>query len=485
MILLGSSGADAASFSGIKPGELKAMLDENGLDDTSLTLSGIIDVRDLLAVASMPNLRELDLSASEIAGYIPDRPLPLPEAQFEAGYLPESIFFGKKLTAVILPKTLKSIGSHALADNDFTSIALPDGLTDIGDFAFYGCSNLNAVSFPESLRGLGEYSFAECGALASADLSKAGVATVPANCFLSDTALSTLSLPSGIKEIGADAFAGCTALKSVEFPSGISGIGTGAFALTGLEQLELPSSVTKIEDFAFMHNEALKQATLNSLPELGEGTFFSTTALSGITTSESLTAVPAYTFTGNKALAFAGTEAFADVVSVGDYALMDGNAESVTFGAALSHLGDGAMEGFSGLKEIDAIALGGNVPTLGNDVFYGIDQKSVEMTVAEDMKPAWESAPQWKEFEIKEFSGVEGTPAGVEGIRAWFRGMELYVEASSEIERISVYLSDGKELFRSEPYETTASIDTYGYTDRLYIVKVTTADGGATFKLMR
>lgn len=483
--LCGSAGAGAATISGILPGELETKLEGNALEETSLTLSGTIDVRDLITIASMPNLRELDLSEATIAAFTPDKPLPLADGQFDAGYLPKGIFFGKRLTAVALPATLKSIGSHALADNDFTSVALPEGILSIDDFAFYGCGKLASVAFPESLRELGEYSFASCAALTSADISRAGVKEIPANCFLSDAMLSELSLPGTLTEIGPDAFAGCTALKSVEFPSGISAIGAGAFALSGLEKLDLPSSVGEIGDFAFSRTDALREANLNSLPALGDGTFFSAPALSSITTSDPLTAIPDYTFTGNRSLAYAGTKAFASLETVGDYALMDGTAESITFGAVLSHMGDGAMEGFTGLKEIDAIALGTNVPSLGTDVFAGMDQASVEMTVAEDSGSVWKSAPQWKEFRIKEFSGIEGTTAGAEGIRAWFRGNELCVEAPREIEHINVYLPDGKELYRMEPRATSASIDTSGFAEHLYIVKVVTSDGGATFKLMR
>ena len=43
-----------------------------------------------------------------------------------------------------------------------TAVTLPDSLTSIGHYAFYGCSALTAVSLPDSLTSIGDYAFSGC-----------------------------------------------------------------------------------------------------------------------------------------------------------------------------------------------------------------------------------------------------------------------------------------------------------------------------------
>ena len=483
-ICFGAAEAYAVSFSDILPGELAAKLSESGFDDTSLTLSGIIDVRDLLSIAAMPNLAELDLVAVDIAAYTPDKPLDLPEAQFAADYMPQTVFFGKKLTKLVLPASLKEIGDYAFADNSFASVTLPESVVAIGNFAFYDCDELTSIQLSASLQEIGEYSFAECGSLAVADLSNTSFDEVPACCFLSDAALAEVTFSANIKTISDNAFAGCKALKTISLPN-IESIGTNAFASTGIEALQMPESVEQIGDFAFACNDKLSTVKINSAPEIGEGLFFSNAALANIETKEALTQIPNYTFTGNKSIDYASTEAFENVRLVGDYALMDCSAEKLVLGSGLVYLGDGAMEGFTGLKDIDATALGENLPELGEDVFYGIEQEKVILTVAEDSKTPWKNAEQWKEFRIEELTGIDAVADTNSGIKAWFEGNNLMIQAPSVIEKAELYVVDGKKVYICNSADSSLQIDTAGFSERIYILSVKTVDTKAIFKLIR
>ena len=44
-------------------------------------------------------------------------------------------------------------------------VTLPEGLTDIGDYAFYGCRNLKEIEIPETVARIGRRAFAMCGSL--------------------------------------------------------------------------------------------------------------------------------------------------------------------------------------------------------------------------------------------------------------------------------------------------------------------------------
>ncbi len=83
-------------------------------------------------------------------------------------------------------------GSYA-QDESLTAIMIPEGVTDIGEVAFYGCPKLREVVFPESLKYIREEAFGE-------------------------TALEQVILPEGLELIAEKAFYSCDSLKKIEVP---------------------------------------------------------------------------------------------------------------------------------------------------------------------------------------------------------------------------------------------------------------------------
>jgi len=73
------------------------------------------------------------------------------------------------LTSVALPDGLTQLGDSVFYEcSSLTSVALPDGLTQLGDYVFRGCSSLTSVSLPDGLTQLGDGVFYECDSLTSA-----------------------------------------------------------------------------------------------------------------------------------------------------------------------------------------------------------------------------------------------------------------------------------------------------------------------------
>jgi len=70
---------------------------------------------------------------------------------------------------VALPDGLTQLGDYVFQEcSSLTSVALPDGLTKLGDYEFDGCSSLTSVSLPDGLTQLGSYVFEGCFSLTSA-----------------------------------------------------------------------------------------------------------------------------------------------------------------------------------------------------------------------------------------------------------------------------------------------------------------------------
>ncbi len=64
------------------------------------------------------------------------------------------------VTELEIPDGVTSIGDYAFyCFSGLTSVTIPDGVTSIGDEVFYGCSNLTYVTLPESVTSIGAYAF--------------------------------------------------------------------------------------------------------------------------------------------------------------------------------------------------------------------------------------------------------------------------------------------------------------------------------------
>jgi len=71
----------------------------------------------------------------------------------------------KKLSEIILPQTLKSIGYGTFSECNFEKIYIPNSVSKIGLHAFWNCMNLKVVNIPNSVSFIGISTFAYCSKL--------------------------------------------------------------------------------------------------------------------------------------------------------------------------------------------------------------------------------------------------------------------------------------------------------------------------------
>ena len=133
--------------------------------------------------------------------------------------LGDRAFYGcTGLTSVSLPSTLRRVGRSAFYDcKSLFVIVLPDSVQEIGPYAFRGCRSLVAAALPEKLKSLGEYAFAKAVSLTTLQIPK-GIKTVPEGLFCGCRSLALVALPETVEKIDRYAFTDCGAYPAVIQP---------------------------------------------------------------------------------------------------------------------------------------------------------------------------------------------------------------------------------------------------------------------------
>lgn len=462
-----------------EPGTLGELVEDK--DATQLVVSGVIDARDLLFITEDMNLLEgVDLSATKILSYRSDEPCFADVLDYEADAIPPYCFFDKKYTSVVLPSGLKHIGEGAFAGcKSLQAVTFPVSLESIGRYAFSACDGILSVVLPGSVTSIEIGAFSRCGALKTADLSALSASCEwGANIFADCKSLENVNVGNNTIRISAGAFSGCNALKSVTLgdnPALVS-IGEEAFTSTGLTLFDFDScsGLKVIGRWAFA-GVALSEVVLPaSVETIGEGAFFYNKALAGITLPSSVTEVNDFVLSGCDALS--SVELSNGTTTVGRYALSSTQITTLELPASLTYVGDRAMENNTSLVSIDVLAT--TVPELGEDVFAGIEQSTVSLIVPEGCVLLYQTADQWKEFQIEgDLSTIEESLGVDDAIKVYFEGRVLCVEANTDIEGLNVYEPGGVQLVSNNPRASSVSIDMSAMGGNIYIVTVRLGNG--------
>ena len=89
-------------------------------------------------------------------------------------------------------------------------VVINEGVTGIGQYAFYNCPNLTTVSLPSTVKEIRGYG------VTGGYLGNNGVSY---GAFRDCVSLTDINFPEGLQKIGIAAFRGCIALKKVTFPA--------------------------------------------------------------------------------------------------------------------------------------------------------------------------------------------------------------------------------------------------------------------------
>lgn len=149
-----------------------------------------------------------------------------------------------------------------------------DAVTNIGEYAFIGCTGLMNVECPE-VTSIGQYAFRGCAGLTNAELNWSGITEIPIGVFMDCSSLVSVNAPE-VVSIGGSVFERCGSLQHVSLPKleTING-GYNFRDCTSLTSISLPK-LTSISEHAygtFLNCASLKSVNLPLIDKLPQSTF--------------------------------------------------------------------------------------------------------------------------------------------------------------------------------------------------------------------
>ena len=262
---------------------------------------------------------------------------------------------------------LSSPGTPTWSDykSSITEIVISNGVTRIGNHAFFGCGNVVCVTIPDTVTHIGEHAFRSCVNLAEITIPSS-VVTIGNNAMQSCSSLTSIVLPDSLKELGNEAFYYCESLATVEIYSKDLKIGEYVFReCNNLANVIIQGESVSIGEKTFYNCSNLSNVNLQGVITIGDRAFQSCNILESITLPDGLVSIGNYAFSNCSSLA---NIVIPDCVeSIGDSAFsLCTSLKQIYLPANLKHLGEYAFK-ISGLTSITIPA---GVTSIGSNTFY-------------------------------------------------------------------------------------------------------------------
>ena len=169
-------------------------------------------------------------------------------------------WYKSDIKRIIIGDGITTIGDDAFYDcGALTSVTIPNSVTEIGYSAFENCRSLTSITIPNSVTEIKHYTFIGCSKLTSITIPNS-VTTIGISAFSYCRSLTSITIPNSVTRIGKEAFEQCRSLTSITIPNSVTRIGKEAFrACTNLQKVNIGNSVKTIDSYAFGECRSITQ----------------------------------------------------------------------------------------------------------------------------------------------------------------------------------------------------------------------------------
>ena len=236
-------------------------------------------------------------------------------------------------------------------NSNVKKVVIEDGVTSIGDYAFFNCSSLTSITIPDSVTSIGNSAFSYCSSLTSITIPDS-VTSIGDYAFSDCSSLTSITIPSSVTSIGSAAFYKCSSLTSITIPKSVTSIGSGVFDKCNnlTVYLESGSTLTSnalgVDESKIVSYHRWNEDNLTwKLDANGTLTISGTGAMKDYDYSDNLS--PACNNSNVKKVVIED-----DVTSIGAYAFYDCSLTSITIPDSITSIGKYAFDGCSSLTSI-------------------------------------------------------------------------------------------------------------------------------------
>ena len=191
------------------------------------------------------------------------------------------------ISKIVLNDGITSIGDYAFYNCAIKDFSIPNTVETIGKYAFHGCSRLQEMFIPNSVKSIEPYTFYNCNGINKLAISE-NVASIGDYAFYGCSGLDNLIIPNQTESIGSYAFSYCKGLKIINIPDSVTTMGRGAFSSdnnsTNISELHIGSGLKAIPEEAFKNcNQLTSVIVPNTVEKIGSRAFYGCNKLTEIT----------------------------------------------------------------------------------------------------------------------------------------------------------------------------------------------------------
>ena len=322
----------------------------------------------------------------------------------------EIINIGETITNKGVTLTVKKVNPYTCYQNKHIK-DLKLGLSgEIGDFSFYGCSNVETAELGQNVTSIGGSAFSGCSKLKSIVIPDA-VNTIGSYAFQNCSDMTSAKIGNGVVTIGESAFSGCSSLSAITIPQSVTNIGNYVFSnCTNLAKVTIADSEITLTlgsngsnpifsycplDYVYIGRDISYQTS----SWYGYSPFYRNTSLRAVKITDKETEISENEFYGCTNLQ--QVEIGDGVTTIGKWAFSGcSSLKYFAFGTQVANIGQEAFSDCTAIEEI--ISKAQAAPACGSQALDDINKWECKLYVPDGCMAIYEAADQWMDFFFKE-----------------------------------------------------------------------------------